>query len=223
MPAKLITFTANHLSPNKLFSTFKIHIDCKVNVSFTQQLTITEDTWQHVSPVALAVTTTSVCSEPEDGLAPGSDHRSISPLFFSQTPSWHQAILVSRLSFKLSCWAVTLPHKIPAVISIVSCKGNIGILLWISWRNLTNKQTTCTSVNRGFCFSYHCDVVSNNNTPSTVCHRMSKTLFMPVKLYVAIYDLILFTYYSNISWKWKVFVKEFEILFNVFVFKYFSS
>ena len=43
--------------------------------------------------MALAVTTTFAW--PEDGLAPDSDHRIISPLFFSQAPSWHQAILVS--------------------------------------------------------------------------------------------------------------------------------
>ena len=51
--------------------------------------------------MALAVTT--VCSEPKDGLAPGCDHRSISPLLFNQGPSWHLAVLVSRLSFKLNC------------------------------------------------------------------------------------------------------------------------
>ena len=37
--------------------------------------------------MALAVTITSVCSEPEDRLAPGSDHRSISPLFFRELGS----------------------------------------------------------------------------------------------------------------------------------------
>ena len=50
---------------------------------------------------ALAMTTTFVCSEPEDGLAPDSDHRSISPLFFSQVPSWHQAILVPWMTFEV--------------------------------------------------------------------------------------------------------------------------
>ena len=53
--------------------------------------------------MALAMTTTFVCSEPEDGLAPDSDHRSMSPLFFSQAPNWHQVILVSWLTLKLSC------------------------------------------------------------------------------------------------------------------------
>ena len=54
-------------------------------------------------PMALAVTTKFVCSEPKDGLAPDSDHRSISPLFFSQAPSWDEAILLSWLTLKLSC------------------------------------------------------------------------------------------------------------------------
>ena len=53
--------------------------------------------------MALAVTTTSVCSVPEDGLAPTSDHRSISPLFFSQVPRGHKAIPVSLQTLKLSC------------------------------------------------------------------------------------------------------------------------
>ena len=53
--------------------------------------------------MAQTATTTYVCSEPDGGLALNSDHRSISPLFFSQTPSWQRAILVSRLSFMLSC------------------------------------------------------------------------------------------------------------------------
>ena len=51
-------------------------------------------------PMAQAVTTTFVCSEPEDGLAPNSDHMSISPLFFGQAPSWQQPKLISWLSFK---------------------------------------------------------------------------------------------------------------------------
>ena len=38
----------------------------------------------------LKVTTTFVCVEPEDGLAPDRDHRSISLLFCSQTPNQHQ-------------------------------------------------------------------------------------------------------------------------------------
>ena len=38
--------------------------------------------------MALAVTTTFVCSEPEDGLAPDSDYRSISPLLFSLAPGY---------------------------------------------------------------------------------------------------------------------------------------
>ena len=81
MPVKLITFTGT--SPNS-----------------------DNYWWRHLTagvPMALAVTTTFVCSEPEDGLASDSDHRSISPLFFSQTPSWHQAILVFWLTLKLSC------------------------------------------------------------------------------------------------------------------------
>ena len=98
--------------------------------------------------MAVAVTTTSVCSEPEDGLAPGSDHRSISPLFFSLVPSWHQGILVSRLSFKLSCHTSS---QDPAVMSTVSSEGNIGILLSISWLNLSNKQIMdFTSVDKTF-------------------------------------------------------------------------
>ena len=32
-----------------------------------------------------------------------------------------------------SSWAVTLPHKILAVIGKVSSDGNIDILLWSSW------------------------------------------------------------------------------------------
>ena len=82
-------------------------------------------------PPEPAVTTTFVCSEPEDGLAPNSDHRSISLLFFSQAAIWHQAILVSWLTLKLS-----LPHNILAMISSVSSEGNIGILLWTSWLNI---------------------------------------------------------------------------------------
>ena len=73
------------------------------------------------------------------------DHMSISALFFSQTPNWHQAILVSWLSFKLSCHTSSL-----AVISTVSSEGNIGILLWISWLNLTNKQTYLTRADHLF-------------------------------------------------------------------------
>ena len=82
--------------------------------------------------MALAVTTTFVCSEPEDGLAPDSDHRSISPLFFSQASSWHQAVLVSWLTLKLSC------HTSSQDPCSVSSEGNVGILLWTSWLNITN-------------------------------------------------------------------------------------
>ena len=98
--------------------------------------------------MTLAVTTTFVCSEPEDGLAPYSDHRSISPLFFSQVPSRHQAILVSWLTLKFICHT----YKILAVISSVSSEGNIDILLWTSWFNITIKQhiLAFTSVDRGF-------------------------------------------------------------------------
>ena len=53
--------------------------------------------------MALAVRTTFICSESEDGLIPDIDHRSISTLFFSQALGWHQAMLTSMLSFKLSC------------------------------------------------------------------------------------------------------------------------
>ena len=55
-------------------------------------------------------------------------------LFFSQGSIWHQVILVSWLTLKLS-----LPHNILilAMISSVSSEGNIGvILLWTSWRNI---------------------------------------------------------------------------------------
>ena len=61
------------------------------------------DTLKQVSPMALVVTTPFVCSEPEDELASDSDHRSTFPLFFSQAPSWHHSVLVSRLSFRLTC------------------------------------------------------------------------------------------------------------------------
>ena len=53
--------------------------------------------------MALTVTTMFDCSEPEDGLASDSDYGSMSPLFFSQAPSRHQAIMVSGLTLKLSC------------------------------------------------------------------------------------------------------------------------
>ena len=49
-------------------------------------------------------------------------------LFFSQGSIWHQVILVSWLTLKLS-----LPHNILAMISSVSSEGNIGvILLWLN-------------------------------------------------------------------------------------------
>ena len=53
-------------------------------------------------------------------------------LFFSQASIWHQVILVSWLTLKLS-----LPHNMVAMISSVSSDGNIGvILLWTSWLNI---------------------------------------------------------------------------------------
>ena len=53
-------------------------------------------------------------------------------LFFSQGSIWHQVILVSWLTLKLS-----LPHNMVAMINSVSSEGNIGIiLLWTSWRNI---------------------------------------------------------------------------------------
>ena len=82
--------------------------------------------------MALAVTTTFVSAEPQDGLAPDSDHRSISPLFFTRAPNWHQAIPVSWLTLKLSCHTSS---QDPIVISSVSSEGSIGILLWSSWLN----------------------------------------------------------------------------------------
>ena len=70
--------------------------------------------WRHLTdvPFGPAVTTTFVCSEPEDGLAPD-------PSFFSYSGflSW------------IWRWTVTLPHKILAVISSVSSEDNIGMLL----------------------------------------------------------------------------------------------
>ena len=75
MPAKLITFTA--ILPNI--------------ANYCRYLTAGV-------PIALAVTTAFICSVPEDGLAPDSDHRSISPLFFSQAPSLYQATLGSKLT-----------------------------------------------------------------------------------------------------------------------------
>ena len=52
-------------------------------------------------------------------------------LFFSQGSIWHQVILVSWLTLKLS-----LPHNMVAMINSVSSEGIIGIiLLWTSWRN----------------------------------------------------------------------------------------
>ena len=52
-------------------------------------------------------------------------------LFFSQAAIWHQTILVSWLTLKLS-----LPHNILTVNSSVSSEGNIVILLWTSWLNI---------------------------------------------------------------------------------------
>ena len=52
-------------------------------------------------------------------------------LLFSQASIWHQVILVSWLTLKLS-----LPHNILAMINSVSSEGNIGILLWTSWLNI---------------------------------------------------------------------------------------
>ena len=48
-------------------------------------------------------------------------------LLFSQASIWHQVILVSWLTLKLS-----LPHNILAMINSVSSEGNIGILLWLN-------------------------------------------------------------------------------------------
>ena len=52
-------------------------------------------------------------------------------LLFSQASIWHQVILVSWLTLKLS-----LPHNILAMINRVSSEGNIGILLGTSWLNI---------------------------------------------------------------------------------------
>ena len=53
-------------------------------------------------------------------------------LLFSQASIWHQVILVSWLTLKLS-----FPHNILAMINSVSSEGNIGvILLWTSWLNI---------------------------------------------------------------------------------------
>ena len=90
------------ISPNQLISRFNTHLRQLCCVCHRTVLIIEEDTWQQGSPRALAVSTTFVCLEPEDGLAPDNNHWSIYPLFFSQAPSWHQAIMASRLSFKLS-------------------------------------------------------------------------------------------------------------------------
>ena len=53
-------------------------------------------------------------------------------LFFSQASIWHQVILVSWLTLKLS-----LPHNMVAMIISVSSDDNISvILLWTSWLNI---------------------------------------------------------------------------------------
>ena len=113
MPVKLITFTAT--SPNSA-----------------------NHWWWHLTagvPMALAVTTTCVCSKPENELTPDSDYRSISPCCLVRLQAgtrlfWFPGWLWS--------WAVTLPHKILAVVSSVSWDSNIGILLWTSLLNITN-------------------------------------------------------------------------------------
>ena len=69
----------------------------------------------------------------EDGLAPDSDHRTVSPLFFSQAPSWRHTILISWLTLKLS-------HHRSLAVSLLKSEGNIGILLWTSWLNLINNK-----------------------------------------------------------------------------------
>ena len=46
-------------------------------------------------------------------------------LFFSQGSIWHQVILVSWLTLKLS-----LPHNMVAMISSVSSEGNIGVIIF---------------------------------------------------------------------------------------------
>ena len=114
MPAKPITLTA--ISPNSA-NYWQRHLTAGV-------------------PMALAVTTTFVCSEPEDELAPNSDHMtSIPRLFFSQAPAGTKLFWFPRWLWN---WAVTLPHKILAIISSVSSEDNIGVLLWTSWLNITN-------------------------------------------------------------------------------------
>ena len=57
-------------------------------------------------------------------------------LLFSQASIWHQVILVSWLTLKLS-----IPHNMVAMINSVSSEGNIPwvvgvILLWTSWLNI---------------------------------------------------------------------------------------
>ena len=87
MSAKLITFTANHLSPNNFHW---LQLYC---VFHPTVLIIEESTWQQVSNVCLlrAIWWISTWQWL---------YTSISPFFFSQAPSWHQAILFYRLPFK---------------------------------------------------------------------------------------------------------------------------
>ena len=83
--------------------------------------------------MALEVTSTFICSEPDGGLGPDSDHRSVSLLFFSQAHSWHRAIVVSKLSFKLTCHISSQSYQLLA-LSLFG--GNIDILLRTSSLNL---------------------------------------------------------------------------------------
>ena len=60
----LLLNTANHLSPHRLFSTFKIPTDPNFNIFYPTVLITEEYTLQQVSFWALTVTTTFVCTEP---------------------------------------------------------------------------------------------------------------------------------------------------------------
>ena len=88
------------------------------------------NTVRHVVAGSDHKSTTNVCWE--GGLAPANVQGSISPLYFNRTTNWHQTILINTDAGCVT-WDTKLLQKKTqlAVLSIVTCKSNKGIL-WLT-------------------------------------------------------------------------------------------
>ena len=87
--------------------------------------------------MTLTGTMTFICSEPEDGLA--------LTVTIGQCPLCSLVKLAPGYSGLLAVFQVDLSHFLTrylqtTVVCTVSVEGNIGILLWTSWLNLTNNR-----------------------------------------------------------------------------------